>query len=539
MRILIVDALGSESGARRFTRDVISAGPRTLAGFLKQFTIKARILTAEEFLETEDAKLSADHLFVSAMTMDFPAVQRVLRKWENLTRVDHEHAIKVLGGPITAARQDTLRALTFDLGIIGEAEGSLSDLIHCNILDDGLNYGILESVPGIMVQSPKGIILTPKRPFISKETLNSFQPSTKRVKDYSFYRAARIYIECVRGCSNFSRTKLELPDGRLCNDCGTCSAPDLDRRMECPIALPPGCGYCSVPSLYGPPRSRNIHPLLQEISDLIELGALRLILGASDFLEYQRDELVQPRSLTDPRYPPPNHPQLEAFLAGVADRIAGTDVHVFIENIKASLFTERAAALIAQYLPNTSLSIGCETGSKTHSRMLGRASSPQEVHRAVKLAKQHGLRVHAYFIHGLPGQTLQTAIETKRLMQKLAHEGIEKITVYKFKPLPMSAFEAFPEPPSAPHDPASKIIADTAIQINYKKKEDYLGTIERVIVSELSKHDSHKAIGYPLRGGPTIEIGNAADLVNSIVRVKIDKVLSDKLVGGYVVQDPD
>lgn len=535
MKILIVDALGAEDGARRFTRDVISAGPRTVAGILEKFSIESRIITAEQFLAETPEEFIADHLFVSAMTMDFPAVKLILDIWLKIPQRNPNNSIRILGGPITASRSKILLNLDFNIGVFGEAEGTLNDLITKKIFHKPLDFDILDGINGIMFQTPKGIVENPIRPYLSKQELNDFRPSTKHILDYPFYRAARIFVECVRGCSNFYRPKIQLPDGRMCNDCGTCTSSNLNRRIQCPLFIPPGCGYCSVPALYGPPRSRLLTEILREIKELIDLGALRLILGASDFLEYQREELVVPNPLTDPKFPFPNYLELEKLLAGIADLTAGTNVHIFIENIKASLFSERAASLISTYLPNTTLSIGCETGSKSHSKLLGRAISPFEVLQAVKLAQKYNLRVHTYFIHGLPGQTIQTAIETKRHMEKLANAGIEKITVYKFRPLPMSAFEEVSPPPFAPDDKASKIIVDSAIRINREKKQKYLNTVVQVIISEVSKGDKSNAIGYPLRGGPTILVNNAAHLINQIVDVRIDRVLSDKLLGGTVV----
>ncbi len=533
MKILIVDALGAERGARRFTRDVISAGPRTLAGVLDHFGILSQIMTAEQFLEEKKANITADHLFVSAMTMDFHAVRRIIQKWMKLPQINS--SLKILGGPITAASSKILLNLDFDISVIGEAEGTISDLIAQHIFQKGVELQALEAIPGILYRSAHGIVENPKRAYLTKEQLDSFHPSTKHLQDYPFYQAARIFVECVRGCSNFLRTKIPLPDGRMCNNCGTCSAADLRRRIECPLLIPPGCGYCAVPALYGPPRSRSIPNIISEIKDLIDVGAYRLILGASDFLDYQRDALVAPQPLTDPIDPPPNYPQIENLLERIADLVAGTEIRIFIENIKASLFTEKAATLISTSLPNTVLSIGCETGSKEHSKLLGRSSAPQEVLEAVKIAKRHNLRVHTYFIHGLPGQTLQTAIQTSRFMKKLAQEGIEKITIYKFKPLPMSAFANVPLPPPSSADQASSLIVNTAIQINRAKKEELVGTTERVIVSELSKTDNTKAIGYSLCGGPTIMIDHAANSLNKFVTVKITGVLSDKLVTGYIV----
>ncbi|MFX1294733.1 MAG: B12-binding domain-containing radical SAM protein [Promethearchaeota archaeon] len=534
MKILIVDALSSGQGSRRFTRDVISAGPRTIAGILKKFAIESKIITVEQFLK-KNQTIIADHLFISAMSMDFPAVKRIIRKWNTLPQIDRTKSLKILGGPITSAQFKIFLNLDIDIGVIGEAEKVLSELILLNIFQNTLNLKSLESIPGIIFQSSQKIIENPRPSFLSKEELNSFYPSTKHIQDYPFYRTARIFVECVRGCSNFFRTKIRLPGGRVCNNCGTCSTGNLAKRLRCPLSIPPGCGYCSIPHLYGPPRSRSLIHIITEIKELMELGVIRFILGASDFLDYQRDELVTPKPLTDPRNPPPNYFEIEKLLSKIADLIAGRDIYIFIENIKASLFTEKLAVLIASYLPQTNLSIGCETGSNIHSKLLGRSSSPQEVFKAVKFAKKHNLRVHTYFIHGLPGQTLQTAIETKRFMKKLASEGIEKITVYKFKPLPMSAFEDVLMPPPASHNKASKIIVDTAIQINREKKENYIGRIERAIVSELARGDNTKVIGYPLYGGPTILIDDAADSLGKIVQVKITKILSDKLIGGYII----
>lgn len=533
MQILIIDALGSEKGIRRFTRDVIGAGPRMLAGILEKFSIFSQIKTAEQYLTGPQQSLNAEHLFVSAMTMDYVAVKKVIQKWNKYPHPTH--SIRIIGGPIACGYSDILPKLKFDLAIIGEAEKPLSKLVKYGLFQGNFVLDNLRQIKGIAFPTPEGLIETSYSSFITKKELNSFQASTKHIQDYPSYQASRIFIECIRGCSNYNRTKLQLPDGRQCNKCGVCTAPDLENRMNCPLAISPGCGYCSVPSVYGPPRSKSIENITKELKELLELGVFRFILGASDFLEYQREELVSPKPLTDPRNPPPNYVEIENLLARIAELTAGIEVYIFIENIKASLFTEKAAALIASYLPNTALSIGCETGSTTHSNMLGRPSTPKEVLQAVKLAKRYNLRVHTYFIHGLPGQNLQTAIQTSNFMKKLALEGLEKITIYKFKPLPMSAFADFPFPLSSSSDKASKLIVNTAIEINQEKKQEYLGTTEVVIVSELLRQDKTRAIGYPLRGGPTILIENAADSLNKIIEVKIDKVLSDKMVAGHKI----
>lgn len=537
MTVLIIDALGSERGVRRFTRDVIGAGPRMVAGILAKFDIPSNIMTAEQFLDPKTTQISADHLFVSAMTMDYVVVKRISQKWATISTLKPETSIKVLGGPITGAGSAILSNLHYDINILGEAEVTLSELIGYNIYQVGLRNRILENVKGIAFKSPHGMIINPLRPFLTRDQLNSYHSSTKHIIDYPHFRAARIFVECVRGCSNFLRPKIQLPDGRICNDCGSCHHPNLESRIACPLGIPPGCGYCSVPALYGPPRSRPVFDILREIEELIGYGATRFNLGASDFLDFQRDALVAPKPLTDPRSPPANYEEIKNLLVGLTELVPKQEVHFFIENIKASLCTDEIMALIAQYLPNTVLSIGAETGSQIHSRLLGRSSTPDEVKNATRLAKKHNLRVHTYFIHGLPGQTLQTAIETRRFMQNLAQIGVEKITIYKFRPLPMTAFAEAKQSRSATDDKASKLIVDTAIEINRAKKVELIGTEEWVMISELARGSPTKAIGYPLRGGPTILVDAAANYLNKKVKVKIDKVLSDKLVGAHLLPE--
>ncbi|MHA1323070.1 MAG: B12-binding domain-containing radical SAM protein [Candidatus Helarchaeota archaeon] len=525
MIVIIVDALGAERGYRRFTRDVIGAGPRRIAGILEHEGIDSKIMVADQFLRAPKARIQADHLFISAMTMDYPAVQKVLRRWNRFSLTTYESqnkkrtSIRIIGGPISAGFPQIAPRLNFDIGIIGEAEGTLSILIRRGILEEGFipNSEVLRSVEGIIYRTRDGFKQNPLRPYLTSEELNSFHSSVKRITDYPFFRAARVYIECVRGCSNFNRPKIQLPDGRVCSRCGACTASSLPDRIHCPLEIPPGCGYCSVPALFGPPRSRTLKNILDEIHQLISLGVTRFNLGASDFLDYQRDALVAPQPLTDPRAPLPNYPALEKLLSELAELKDKHNIYLFIENIKASLFTEEAAALIATYLPDTIISIGAETRSKVHARLLGRSSTPADVLKAVKIAHRYQIRVHTYFIHGLPGQTLQTAIETSRFMRKLAQIGIEKITVYKFKNLPKTAFENFHAPISLSWKKASKLIVQTAIDINRSKKMELLGKEELVIISERARGSSRNAIGYPLRGGPTVLVENAAHLLNQII----------------------
>ena len=160
------------------------------------------------------------------------------------------------------------------------------------------------------------------------------------------------------------------------------------------------------------------------------------------------------------------------------------------------------------------------------------AIEKEKILSAVKKAVTAGLRPYVYFIHGLPGQTIKTARQTARMIRETFRLGAEKITIYKFKPLPMSAFEKFREPPSASRSKASRIIVKEAIRINKTLKKKMIGETLEVLVAEKGEGIFRgKFIAYPLRDGPTVILNGKARLGEK-VKVRIVNVMSDKLVEG-------
>ncbi len=535
MRTIIVDALGCGRGRRLATVDVIGCGPRAVAGVLEKHELLVDVFPAFTILSKPRLLEKYDVLFVSAMTVDLPTARKIKSLWDKFSK-----GPAIIGGPIAADPYDALVRAGFDLAVIGEGEETLEELLP--IISSGeLLPDSLYRVRGIAFKTSSSVKLNPLRPIMSREKLAQYKHSIRVIRGYPYYRVARVYVEVVRGCSNYYRTTLELPDGRKCNGCGNCRLAPLDQRYYCPQNIPPGCGYCSVPSLFGPSRSRPMDIILDEIEGLIKMGVRRIVLCASDFLDYGRDELVYPDPLTDPVHPPPNLDVLESLLSGIKSIIEklGFKVFVGIENIKPCLVNEDVAKLLGKYLKNSPVHIGCETGSSMHARALGRPSLPQEVLRAIRLLKVHGLRPYVYFIHGLPGQTMETAKETVKVMNMAVALGAEKITVYRFQPLPMSAFGDFPRAPPAHRDPASYIIWKTANEINSMLKRKMIGEVVEAIVVKSFFTKKKSYIAYPFSHGPVIYIRNrslAEKHLNDIVKVRITRVVSDRAVEGEIIE---
>ncbi|MBN2334879.1 B12-binding domain-containing radical SAM protein [Candidatus Bathyarchaeota archaeon] len=522
MNALIVDALASGKGTRKTTRDVIGAGPRTVAGVLEAHGVETLITPVERYLSKPGT--GYDVLLVSGMTSDMQALQKTVKTWRR-----QGGGPVVLGGPAAGEPERALRKTGADIAVIGAGEESLSQLLELGIQDAGEDE--LASVKSVAYRTRGGVRVNPLRPVQGREIFTMYRPSTRRVTDYPLYYAARVYVEAVRGCSNYHRARLG-PLGETCTYCERCTETGLTERYDCPAGIPPGCGYCSVPSLYGPPKSRPAKLIREEVRELLDLGVHRVVLSAPGFLDYGRDMLVEPEPLTDPRSPEPNYEAVEELLHGLTalPQVADGDASIMLENIKAALVTERAAELLGAYLGGTPINVGFETGSDEHSLMLGRPDTPSETLVALRRLKRSGLKPYVYFIHGLPGQTEETVDATVDMIKRSMRSGSERVILYRFQSLPRSAFAGCPSGPPAAKDSLSHRIYAAAQEANKSSKEAQVGHVVRVVVAERYDRDHRLYVAYPLRHGPVVLLEGFRGDVGDVLDVRITGVASDRMV---------
>lgn len=305
MKPLIVDTLASGKGTRLTTRDVIGAGPRTVAGVLEKQGMEPTITPVERFLKRKIEVQNYDVILIGGMTSDIPAMGKTIRKW----RKENKGSV-IIGGPSCSEPERVLKKIGADIAITGEGEKTLSELIELGALY-GSTEG-LDEVLGISYRIKKRVTINPMRPVQSREVFREYQASTGTIKGYGLYKSARVYVEAVRGCSNYHRARIGLI-GDSCTYCEQCTESGLNERYDCPVGIPPGCGYCSVPSLYGPPKSRPTELIIEEARRLLDLGVHRLVLSAPGFLDYGRELIVEPDPLTDPRNPEPNYEEEKNF----------------------------------------------------------------------------------------------------------------------------------------------------------------------------------------------------------------------------------
>jgi radical SAM superfamily enzyme YgiQ (UPF0313 family) len=534
VKSIIVDCLASGKGARITTRDVIGCGPRTIAGVLEKYNIETKIMPVEKFLNDKATLGLYDVLLTSGMTSDLTALQKVTKIWKQKNKNP-----VIIGGPVASEPIRVLRKTGADISVTGEGESTVSELLKME-LDKGMmaKPQELHNVKGIAYRTGNRIEVNPFRPIQDSQVFREYPPSTIRIKDYPLYYAARVYVEILRGCSNFNRARVG-PFGEMCNYCEKCTQAKLSERYDCPLGIPPGCGYCSVPSLYGPPRSRPKDLVIKEVKGLLEQGVTRLVLSAPGVLDYGRELLVQPAPLTDPRWPEPNYEVLEELLSQLTSlpKVAEGNASIMIENIKASLVTEHAVNLLGKYLYGTSVNIGFETGHPDHSCELGRPDTPSETLKAIRMLRRAGLNPYVYFIHGLPGQTEETVDATIEMINKSVGFGAERIILYRFRSLPMSAFMSFPSGSPSALEPHSKRIYEAAKRANEKSKRDLIGSCLKVVVAEQYDRDQRYLVAYPMKHGPVVLIKkNRVDKLGQVSDVEVLGVASDRIVYGKIIE---
>jgi len=476
MNTLLIDAQGSGRVGRALV-EWIPLSIRSISGILEKKGLNFDIAFVEEFLKNREKYSAYDLFLITGMSSDAQMIKRascVIDEWKKPL---------VVGGSITFDPYSVLKKAKADIAIIGEGETTFLALLEAGLSEGDLpEDGVLSRLGGIAYKSDDEIKISYPKRFLSHDELNRFRPSTKVVEYYPFYQNIQVVLGILRGCSNFHKPKT-FQDKVCIEGCDICQSNDLRMRMSCPQGIPPGCAFCSVPSLYGPPRSRDQEVITEEVKDLIKRGVTKISILDPDPLDYKREELTRPQPLTDPNSPEPNYEEIEKLGEMLWDlpEIADESVVVTIRDVKATLVTKRSAALIKKYFPLSVVGLGCESGSKAHCIELGRPHDPEKVLDAAKILNNHGIRPKVNFIVGLPGQSEKTSHETLELMNRL-EEYILYFELYRFEALPMTVFDDKQSDTGPLQDENSKLMVSKSNSIQKRLFEKFIGKRWKAVI---------------------------------------------------------
>jgi radical SAM superfamily enzyme YgiQ (UPF0313 family) len=531
-KVLVVDANAHEKGKRFSTLDVIGVGPRLVTALFRSYNVSAKLYSYENVMCNPKIMEDYDVLAISFMISDIHAAKKLINLWNKVNK-----GIVILGGGGTLS-QAALKSLHFAMAFKGEVEVTLQSIFSkCTNLREVYEVFSQEKsvVRGLVIRTRDGKILDGGLGIWAPKERLSVIPAVEDLKTYPFYWASRIYVEVVRGCSNFKRAK-QTSNGKVCISCSLCYNGSLKLRMRCPVGIPPGCGYCSVPTVHGPARSRNLYTILEEIERLTKIGASRIVLSAPDFLDFGREELVN-GPLTDPCSPPPNIDAIEELLSKLMKirAVAAGKTVIMVENVKPCLVNDDVTEILGRYLKDTPIYIGLESCSDNLLEKIGRASTCSSAINAIKKLKSHGLRPYIYLMHGLPMEKEDDIRKTIECIDVLERIGVERIVLYRFRPIPCSSFENFAKPIATISDAVRRELCSTVIEFNKRQKKRVQGMVIKAIVAQ--KHPTRKGylVAYPQKHGPVILIKGSESLIGHRVAVKIQKAISDRLVLGSVV----
>ena len=496
MPYLMIDALARATGERYSTFDVVGAGPRVVAGLLEEFD-DTLLLPYEAVVNNNNIAREFDAFFISAMSSDYGALRKIVLSLRKLSS-----APIIVGGPISFEYYRVLRELPVDYVIVGEAEIPLRSLVHC--LKQGEGKTCLSEIPALAFKDNNKIVLTHRHVYTPREILSEIRPWSRVDLSYKPTWIYRFYVEVLRGCSNFSRPLISS-GGLNCLYCMKCRSGVLAERLNCPGNIPPGCGFCGVPHMYGPPRSRSVKSITSEIEELIKHNARRIVLSAPDFLDYCREECIS-EVLTDPCNPPANIDAIENLLNSIfsIEEVKSGRVTVMIENIKACLVNEEVGKLLGMYLKGTTVHIGLETGCDWYNdRVLGKPIRVSHVLRACKILRDAGLRPYVYLMYDLPLATREVYLDTVTAVKALSEIGVEKITLYKYIKLPATAFEKLEN--TEVRESLRGIISELRSLVN-----KYNTAMKRSLIGERIEvylvKSKRGVYGYPVKHGPVVVI---------------------------------
>jgi radical SAM superfamily enzyme YgiQ (UPF0313 family) len=213
-------------------------------------------------------------------------------------------------------------------------------------------------------------------------------------------------------------------------------------------------------------------------------------------------------------------------------KVRRRDASIMIENMKASLVTEKAAHILGRYLKGTPVSVGFETGSDEHSRLLGRPDTPSETIVSLRRLKEAGMKPYVYFIHGLPGQSKDTVDDTVEKIKESMQSGAERVILYRFQSLPASTFNQCPSGPPAAQDQLSKRIYEAALEANRNSKEMLVGSIIKGVIAEKYDRDSRFWVAYPMLHGPVMLLKGDGFKEGDVFEAKVSGVASERMVYG-------
>ncbi|MBM5804858.1 MAG: B12-binding domain-containing radical SAM protein [Candidatus Verstraetearchaeota archaeon] len=386
-----------------------------LASYLRKNMEIDVVIVDKEDLLAGTVRSKPDAVGISAMSTEYPVARSLARA----LRQELEVPLMLGGHHITAMPS---HVVDFDVGIIGEGEQTLLEVMCLIEMDGGLSQDKLKLIKGVaghgFVTERRGLIdPIDAIPYPARDLL--------RMKD--------VYLVPRR--LDFSKFSV-----------GT----TLFTSRGCPY----DCTFCSSWCFWG--RKIRFHSagyVVGEIKELVDRWHVK------EFLIY--DDLFAM-----------NLKRLEDIVNKLGEEGLRGEVE-FLALGRANLINDKVCDLLKRMGVRT-MGFGLESGSeKTLSFLKGKSVTVKQNWDAVRLCKKYGFNVTGSFIIGNPGETEEDLEQTYKLM---ASPYIDFIELNQLTPLPATELWDFAKSKGLVDD--SPDFDYTKLFVTHFKSDFYLGDLD-------------------------------------------------------------
>ena len=387
MRIILINppfedeySVGSSKSIKYVLNVIPPLGLAYLAAALEKGGFSVRIIDGfvEDINISEIISSQPDIIGLTATTPTFNSALSIAKR----IRENLPSATIILGGAhITAMPFEAMRAGPFDIGVIGEGEEALVELVkavgteQCSVP----TKTDLRSIKGLIYREGPNLVITPKREAIMNLDNIPF-PARHLLPPLSRYRPTP---------ASYRR----LPLGVMITSRG----------------CPQQCTFCDRAVFGNSYRFRSPENVLGEVDELIAKYGAKEIRFFDDCFALNRERAYQ-------------------ICAGLRKRKAKIPWTCLttVGSVTKELLKEIKESGCWQVL------YGLESGSDRMLKLLKKGASLDQNIQAVKWAKEAGLSVRADFIVGTPGETEESLKETLdfALKMKLDYAHFNKFVPY-------------------------------------------------------------------------------------------------------------
>ncbi len=278
------------------------------------------------------------------------------------------------------------------------------------------------------------------------------------------------------------------------------------------------CTYCIVPYTRGRERSREPETILQEIRRLVESGVKEVTLLGQNVNSYGKT-LAMDYSFPD-------------LLKDIND-IEGLDRIRFMTSHPKD-FTER---LVEAYVELDKLSphlhLPVQSGSNRVLRMMNRKYTREEYLEKINAIKKRmpNLAITTDIIVGFPGETDEDFQETIDLVKEVEFDSAFTF-LYSIREGTIAAKIKEQVPDHIKHERFQRLL-DTLHPIGLRINQRLLGTVQKVLVEEVSKNDSQIMSGRT-ESAKLVHFPGGEELIGKIVDVRINNVKTFTLEGDMI-----